>query len=79
LLAPAATPLYSLVEVHFDEVRGRWVERYEWRYGFWCSFVGEQGLLCAFVQMALAAFTLWVWRRQPKHADVERIKCKSIA
>jgi membrane protease YdiL (CAAX protease family) len=35
--------------------------------------IGEQGLLCAFVQLALAAFTLWAWRRQTKQVGGERI------
>jgi len=36
--------------------------------------IGEQGLLCLAVQVALAAYTLWAWRRQTKNADIERIK-----
>ena len=39
---PRATPLYRLVDAHFDEVRGRWEERYERRCGFWRGFVDEQ-------------------------------------
>jgi len=41
---PRVTPLYHLFDVHFDEVRGQWEERYERRYGFWRSFVDEQVL-----------------------------------
>ena len=26
--------------------------------------VGEQGLLCALVQVVLAIYTLWLWRQQ---------------
>ena len=40
--SPRATPLYRLVDVHFDEVRGQWDERYERRFGFWRGFVDEQ-------------------------------------
>lgn len=40
--SPRATPLYSLFEHHFDEVRGQWEERFERRYGFWRSFIDEQ-------------------------------------
>ena len=32
--SPRATPLYRLFEKHFEEVRGRWEERFERRYGF---------------------------------------------
>jgi len=39
---PRATPLYRLFEAHFDEVRGRWEERFERRCGFWSGFVDEQ-------------------------------------
>ena len=42
--SPRATPLYRLFDAHFDEVRGRWEERYERRCGFWRSFVDEQVL-----------------------------------
>ncbi len=41
---PRATPLYRLVEAHFDEVKGLWVERFERRCGFWRSFIDEQVL-----------------------------------
>lgn len=41
---PRATPLYRLVETHFDEVRELWEERYERRYGFWRRFFDEQVL-----------------------------------
>ncbi len=33
---------YRLFETHFDEVRGQWEERFEWRCGFWRGFVDEQ-------------------------------------
>ena len=36
---PRATPLYRLVEAHYDEVKGQWEERFEGRYGFWRGFV----------------------------------------
>ncbi len=39
---PRATPLYRLVEAHYDEVKGKWEERFEQRYGFWRGFVDEQ-------------------------------------
>ena len=42
--SPRATPLYRLFEKHFDEVRGRWEERFERRYGFWRGFVDDQVL-----------------------------------
>jgi len=42
--SPRATPLYRLIEGHFDEVRGQWEERFERRYGFWRDFVDEQVL-----------------------------------
>lgn len=41
---PRATPLYRLVEVHFDEVKGQWAERFERRCGFWRRFIDEQVL-----------------------------------
>ena len=41
---PRATPLYQLFEAYFDEVKGRWEERYERRYGFWPSFIDGQVL-----------------------------------
>jgi hypothetical protein len=34
--------LYRLVESHYDEVKGRWEECFEGRYGFWRGFVDEQ-------------------------------------
>jgi len=36
---PRATPLYRLVEAYYDEVKGRWEECFEERYGFWRGFV----------------------------------------
>lgn len=36
---PRSTPLYRLVETHYDEVKGQWEERYEGRYGYWRGFV----------------------------------------
>mgnify|MGYP001826475941 CR=1 FL=1 len=42
--SPRATPLYRLVEEHFDEVKGQWEERFERRYGFWRGFIDEQVL-----------------------------------
>ena len=39
---PRATPLYRLVESHFDEVKGQWEERFKGRYGFWPGLVDEQ-------------------------------------
>jgi len=42
--SPRATPLYSLFEHHFDEVKGQWEERFQRRYGFWRGFVDEQVL-----------------------------------
>jgi hypothetical protein len=39
---PRATPLYRLFDVHFDEVRGQWEERYERWYGFWRSIVDRR-------------------------------------
>jgi hypothetical protein len=39
---PRATPLYRLVESHYDEVKGQWEERFEGRCGFWRGFVDEQ-------------------------------------
>ena len=36
---PEATPLYRLVEAHYDEVKGAWEERFEERYGRWRGFV----------------------------------------
>ncbi len=39
---PRATPLYRLVESHFDEVKGQWEERFEGRYGYWRGLVDEQ-------------------------------------
>jgi hypothetical protein len=37
--SPRTTPLYRLVETHYDEVKGQWEERFEGRYGFWRGFV----------------------------------------
>ncbi len=39
---PRASPLYRLVEAHYDEVKGQWGARFERRYGFWRGFVDEQ-------------------------------------
>jgi len=39
---PRASPLYRLVEAHYDEVKGQWEERYQRRCGFWRGFVDEQ-------------------------------------
>jgi hypothetical protein len=36
---PRSTPLYRLVETHYDEVKGQWEERFEGRYGYWRGFV----------------------------------------
>ncbi len=40
--SPRATPLYRLFEHHFEEVRGKWEECFERRFGFWRGFVDEQ-------------------------------------
>jgi hypothetical protein len=40
--SPRTTPLYRLVEAHYDEVKGQWEERFEGRYGYWRGFVDEQ-------------------------------------
>jgi hypothetical protein len=34
--------LYRLLDAHFDEVRGRWEERFERWFGFWRGFVDER-------------------------------------
>jgi hypothetical protein len=39
---PRATPLYRLVEAHYDEVKGQWEERFERRYGFWRGLLDEK-------------------------------------
>ena len=46
---PRATPLYRLVEAHFDKVKGQWEERFERRCGFWRSFIDGKGGGHAFV------------------------------
>lgn len=33
------TPLYRLVEAHYEQVKGLWEERFESAYGFWRGFV----------------------------------------
>lgn len=35
---PRATPLYQLLETHYDTVKGTWEERFERRYGFWRGY-----------------------------------------
>ena len=35
---PRVTPLYQLLESHFDTVKALWEERFERRYGFWKGF-----------------------------------------
>lgn len=35
---PRATPLYQLLETHFETVKGNWEERFERRYGFWRGY-----------------------------------------
>ena len=32
---PRATPLYRLLEELYEQVKGRWEERFEGRYGYW--------------------------------------------
>jgi hypothetical protein len=34
-----ATPLYQLLEAHYQEVKALWEERFEKTYGFWRGFV----------------------------------------
>ncbi len=34
-----ASPLYQLLEAHYDEVKAVWEERFEKKYGFWRGFV----------------------------------------
>jgi hypothetical protein len=41
---PRATPLHRLFDAFFDEVRGRWEERFERRCGCWRGFVDERVL-----------------------------------
>jgi hypothetical protein len=36
---PQITPLYRLVDAHYEEVKGQWEERFESRYGYWRGFV----------------------------------------
>ncbi len=38
---PRQTPLYRLVEAHYEEVKGLWEERFERVYGFWRGFVDD--------------------------------------
>jgi hypothetical protein len=35
---PRATPLYQLLETHYETVKGNWEERFERRYGFWRGY-----------------------------------------
>jgi hypothetical protein len=35
---PRATPLYQLLETHFETLKRQWEERFERRYGFWRAF-----------------------------------------
>ncbi len=34
-----ASPLYQLLEAHFDDVKARWEDRFEKAYGYWRGFV----------------------------------------
>jgi hypothetical protein len=34
-----ATPLYQLLEAHYEDVMAVWEERFERKYGFWRGFV----------------------------------------
>ena len=38
---PQTTPLYRLVEAHYADVRDRWEECFEVRYGFWRTFTDK--------------------------------------
>ena len=45
-------------------------EPLEVKHDFASYLIGEQGLLCALVQIALAIHTLWLWRQQTPDAKV---------
>jgi hypothetical protein len=38
---PQASPLFMLLQSHFESVKGEWEDRFESRYGYWRSFVDE--------------------------------------